>query len=80
VLLSDAVTVRCQVEITAMQREVEVASGVHVVWGFVDGFLLYWDQEVIDTLDARIFLRVPYDVLKERRSQRSGYATAGRLS
>jgi nicotinamide/nicotinate riboside kinase len=26
-----------------------------------------------------MFLRVPYDLLKERRSQRSGYATAGRL-
>jgi hypothetical protein len=44
VLLSIAVTVHCQVEITAMQREVEVTSGVHVIWGFVDGFLLYWDQ------------------------------------
>jgi hypothetical protein len=44
VLLSNAVTMCCQVEITAMQREVEVASGVHVVWGFMDGFLLYWDQ------------------------------------
>ncbi len=39
-------------------------------------FLVF--QEVVDTLDARIFLRVPYDVLKKRRSERSGYATAGR--
>lgn len=27
-----------------MQKEVENAYGVHVVWGLVDGFLLYWDQ------------------------------------
>ena len=27
-----------------MQKEVEDACGVRVVWGLVDGFLLYWDQ------------------------------------
>ncbi|KAI0279528.1 P-loop containing nucleoside triphosphate hydrolase protein [Russula aff. rugulosa BPL654] len=74
--LSDSVAARCKAEITAVQKEVENAYGVHVVWGLVDGFLLYWDQEIVDTLDAKIFLRVPYDVLKKRRSERSGYATA----
>ncbi|KAK0486078.1 P-loop containing nucleoside triphosphate hydrolase protein [Armillaria novae-zelandiae] len=33
-------------------------------------------QEVIEQLDVRIFLRVPHDVLKERRHQRHGYHTA----
>ncbi len=42
--LSDAVAARCQAEIAAAQREAEVASGARVVWGLVDGFLLYWDQ------------------------------------
>ena len=53
--------------------------GETVIWGLVDGFLLYWDEEVIDSLDARIFLRVSYDVLKQRRHERHGYHTAGNL-
>ncbi|KAH8827963.1 hypothetical protein DL96DRAFT_1601043 [Flagelloscypha sp. PMI_526] len=47
-----------------------------VVFGLVDGFLLYWHPEVIEQLDARIFLRVPHDVLKKRRHERHGYHTA----
>ncbi|KAH9015159.1 P-loop containing nucleoside triphosphate hydrolase protein [Lactarius pseudohatsudake] len=74
--LGESLATRCKEEISRVQKEVEAASGVRVVWGIVDGFLLYWDPEVVDTLDARIFIRVPYDVLKERRSVRSGYATA----
>jgi nicotinamide/nicotinate riboside kinase len=42
--LSDAVAARCQAEIAAAQKEVEAATGARVVWGLVDGFLLYWDQ------------------------------------
>ncbi|KAH9993201.1 P-loop containing nucleoside triphosphate hydrolase protein [Russula vinacea] len=78
--LGDSVAARYKAEIAAVQKEVEVASGARVVWGLVDGFLLYWDQEVVDTLDAKVFLRVPYDVLKERRSERSGYATAEQMN
>jgi len=78
--LSDSVAARCKAEIAAVQKEVEDAYGTRVVWGLVDGFLLYWDQETVDTLDARIFLRVPYDVLKKRRSERSGYATAEQMN
>ncbi|KIJ67470.1 hypothetical protein HYDPIDRAFT_84316 [Hydnomerulius pinastri MD-312] len=51
-------------------------KGVYIKWRLVDGFLLYWDKEVIDQLDIRIFLRVPHDVLKERREERHGYHTA----
>ncbi|KAH9171561.1 P-loop containing nucleoside triphosphate hydrolase protein [Lactarius sanguifluus] len=76
VQLGESLATRCKEEISRMQKEVEAASGVRVVWGIVEGFLLYWDPEVVDTLDARIFIRVPYDVLKERRSVRSGYTTA----
>lgn len=78
--LGESLATRCKEEISRVQKEVEAASGVRVVWGIVDGFLLYWDPEVVDTLDARIFIRVPYDVLKERRSVRSGYATAEQMS
>ena len=64
-----------------------------IVWGLVDGFLLYWhpvcavplklsllinSQEVIDLLDVRLFLRAPEHVLKKRRQERSGYHTAGK--
>ncbi|KAH8983905.1 P-loop containing nucleoside triphosphate hydrolase protein [Lactarius hatsudake] len=80
VQLGESLAARCKEEISRMQKEVEAASGVRVVWGIVDGFLLYWDPEVVDTLDARIFIRVPYDILKERRSVRSGYATAEQMS
>jgi nicotinamide/nicotinate riboside kinase len=74
--IGESLAARCKEEIARVQKEVEAASGVRIVWGLVDGFLLYWDPEVVDTLDARIFIRVPYDVLRERRAGRSVYATA----
>ncbi|KAF8909851.1 P-loop containing nucleoside triphosphate hydrolase protein [Mucidula mucida] len=57
-------------------KEDNLKAGRRVIWGLVDGFLLYWHPEVIKELDVRIFLRVPHDVLKERRHQRHGYHTA----
>ena len=42
--LDNAVAVRCKAEIAAAQAEVEAASGTRIVWGLVEGFLLYWDQ------------------------------------
>ncbi|KAJ3490933.1 hypothetical protein NLI96_g1063 [Meripilus lineatus] len=51
-------------------------AGEQLVWVMVDGFLLYWHPGVVDTLDVRVFLRVPHDVLKERRHERHGYHTA----
>jgi hypothetical protein len=41
--LGDSLAARCKEEIARVQKEVEAASGVRVVWGVVDGFLLYWD-------------------------------------
>ncbi|KZV71110.1 P-loop containing nucleoside triphosphate hydrolase protein [Peniophora sp. CONT] len=67
---------RVKARIVQKQREIEEREGVRVVWGLVDGFLLYWDKEVVDTLDVKIFLRVPQETLKQRREERSGYATA----
>lgn len=37
-------------------------------------------QQVVETLEQRILLRVPHDVLKKRRHDRHGYHTAGRDS
>lgn len=62
-------------------------QGVELAWVIVDGFVLYYDkvshgyetrllltsQDIVDMLDIRIFLRVPYDVLKERREERQVY-------
>ena len=42
--LGDSVAALYRAEIAAVQKEVKVASGARVVWGLVDGFLLYWDQ------------------------------------
>ena len=36
-------------------------------------------QQVVETLEQRILLRVPHDVLKQRRHDRHGYHTAGRI-
>ncbi|TDL16669.1 P-loop containing nucleoside triphosphate hydrolase protein [Rickenella mellea] len=54
----------------------EEQHGERIIWGLVDGFLLYWDREVVDNLDVRIFLRVPEAILKQRRHERHGYHTA----
>ncbi|TBU64307.1 P-loop containing nucleoside triphosphate hydrolase protein [Dichomitus squalens] len=50
--------------------------GEKVKWVIVDGFLLFWEPQVVEKLDHRIFLRVPHDVLKQRRHERHGYHTA----
>lgn len=42
--LSDMVAARCQAEIMAAQSDFEAATGVHIFWGLVEGYLLYWDQ------------------------------------
>lgn len=46
-------------------------------WAFVivDGFILYWDEDVMRELDARMFVRGSYEVLKKRREERQGYIT-----
>ena len=41
--LGESLATRFKEEIARVQKEVEAASGVRVVWGLVDGFLLYWD-------------------------------------
>ncbi|KAF9512139.1 hypothetical protein BS47DRAFT_1330451 [Hydnum rufescens UP504] len=52
------------------------AAGEEIQWVIVDGFLLYWDKGIADQLDIRLFLRVPHDVLRQRRHARHGYHTA----
>jgi len=55
------------------EREKE---GERVVWVLLDGFLLYWNRDVVDQIDVRVLLRTPHDVLRQRRHERHGYHTA----
>ncbi|TFY82347.1 hypothetical protein EWM64_g1665 [Hericium alpestre] len=77
--VEDAVAQRWQQYFEEAEARAE-AEGARIVWGLVDGFLLYWDPEVIAAFDAKFFLRVPYETLVERREARQGYYTAGRLA
>ncbi|KEP53641.1 P-loop nucleoside triphosphate hydrolase [Rhizoctonia solani 123E] len=52
------------------------SKGVDIIWALLDGFLLYWDKEVVGHLDVKIFLHVSGDVLRKRRHERHGYHTA----
>ncbi|CAG8453908.1 4769_t:CDS:2 [Acaulospora morrowiae] len=36
-------------------------------FSFVDGYLLYWDIEVVKELDLRFFVQADYGIVKERR-------------
>lgn len=50
--------------------------GEKVIWVLLDGFLLYWNREVVNQIDVRVLLRAPHDVLRQRRLERHGYHTA----
>lgn len=46
-----------------------------VVFVFVDGFMLYWDEQVSQQLDCKISFTGSYATLKSRREKRQGYHT-----
>ncbi|KAI0695952.1 P-loop containing nucleoside triphosphate hydrolase protein [Cerioporus squamosus] len=75
VAIDDAVFQKWKTRFERIEEE-HRAKGEDIKWVMVDGFLLYWHPEVVDKLDYRIFLRVPYEVLKQRRHERHGYHTA----
>ncbi|KAG0366950.1 ribosylnicotinamide kinase [Gamsiella multidivaricata] len=41
----------------------------------LDGFILYVDNQLRNAIDIKFYLTAPYQVLKERRESRKGYAT-----
>ncbi|TCD65673.1 ribosylnicotinamide kinase [Steccherinum ochraceum] len=53
------------------------SQGQNLVWVIVDGFLLYWDERIVSTLDVKALIRVPEDVAKARREARSYYTPEG---
>ncbi|KAG1847360.1 hypothetical protein DFJ58DRAFT_798162 [Suillus subalutaceus] len=59
-----------------IQDQAKENDHINIVWGLVDGFLLYWNQEVIEQLDMRFLLRVPLKTLEGRRKARQVYITA----
>ncbi|KAG1799849.1 uncharacterized protein HD556DRAFT_1430558 [Suillus plorans] len=59
-----------------IQDQVKESDHINIVWGLVDGFLLYWNQEVIEQLDTRFLLRLPLKTLEGRRRARQVYITA----
>ncbi|GLB37326.1 putative P-loop containing nucleoside triphosphate hydrolase protein [Lyophyllum shimeji] len=76
VKLGDAVRDHWVEVFDRIRKEREAQGKEKIIWGLLDGFLLYWNQEVVDQLDVCIFLRVPEDVLRKRRHERHGYHTA----
>ncbi|KAH8084197.1 hypothetical protein HD553DRAFT_312324 [Filobasidium floriforme] len=57
------------------ELEAEAEGGERVVFGFVDGFLLYWDERCNPLYDVSFFIRVPRESLRERRETRAQYVT-----
>ncbi|GJJ77719.1 nicotinamide/nicotinate riboside kinase [Entomortierella parvispora] len=41
----------------------------------LDGFILYVDEQLRNAIDFKFFLTAPYQILKDRRESRKGYAT-----
>ncbi|KAF9528502.1 hypothetical protein CPB83DRAFT_869476 [Crepidotus variabilis] len=76
VSVDDEVSIKWTQQFEELKEKNSANGGEKIIWGLVDGFLLYWHPEVIEQLDVRIMLRVPYDVLKARRHERHGYHTA----
>lgn len=54
--------------------EVSEGSGT-TKFVILDGFILYVDEQLRNTIDVKFFLTAPYQVLKDRRESRKGYAT-----
>ncbi|KAF9106077.1 ribosylnicotinamide kinase [Mortierella sp. AM989] len=47
----------------------------HTKFVIVDGFILYVDEQLRKTIDIKFFLTASYQILKDRRESRKGYAT-----
>ncbi|KAF9523474.1 P-loop containing nucleoside triphosphate hydrolase protein [Crepidotus variabilis] len=77
--VDEAVQRKWAIEFKRLEEENRVNGNEEIVWGLVEGFLLYWHPELINLLDVRIMLRVPHDVLKKRRYKRHGYHSEDQL-
>ncbi|KAF6760110.1 hypothetical protein DFP72DRAFT_843635 [Ephemerocybe angulata] len=76
IAIDDVLKERLVADLKKAQQSVLTKTGAKTIFGILDGFLLYWNEDVISQLDVRIMLRVPEKVLKQRRHERHGYHTA----
>jgi nicotinamide/nicotinate riboside kinase len=58
-----------------IMAEVANHQGITTKFVILDGFILYVNEQLRETIDVKFFLTAPYQVLKERRESRKGYAT-----
>lgn len=58
---------------TLLHTKLQSVANSHIV--LIDGFMLYHDPKVYNLFDVKLFFRAPYEILKERREARAGYAT-----
>lgn len=72
--ISSSIFDKWKAHFSSLTTSPSLKGGVRIM--LADGFLLYYDPAVCSTMDVKIFLRTPRDVLKQRRDQRAGYATA----
>ncbi|KAI1796368.1 P-loop containing nucleoside triphosphate hydrolase protein [Ganoderma leucocontextum] len=73
--IEDSIFQKWKAHFERVEREHQ-ERGEDIKWVMVDGFLLYWDSQVVEKLEHRVFLRIPHDILKQRRHDRHGYHTA----
>jgi nicotinamide/nicotinate riboside kinase len=66
--ISDAIEERWKKEFD------QVRSDANVVFVLVDGFIMFYDAQVVDKVDVKVMLRVPKQELKSRRESRAVYA------
>ncbi|RIB15646.1 P-loop containing nucleoside triphosphate hydrolase protein [Gigaspora rosea] len=71
--------IESQLESLIKQLSNRITSSINNLtdWKFilVDGFLLYWDMQVVKELDIKLFVQADYTTLKKRREERAGYVT-----
>ncbi|KAG8683180.1 ribosylnicotinamide kinase [Ceratobasidium sp. 395] len=51
-------------------KEKRICQGVKIEWRIVEGFVLYYEPEIINYLDVAILLRSPGHILRKRSSGR----------
>jgi len=47
------------------------------IFVIVDGFLMFWDEEINSMFEMRIFVREAKETLQRRRQERKGYVSEG---
>ena len=66
---------RLVVNLKQKMSDVIDRSGEECIFALVDGFMLYWNMDVVKMLDVKLFVKAEYDLLKRRREIRLGYVT-----